>query len=68
MTEKQRIQEQTFFEEAEKWLKENGDYKVYYLEDSQQYKVTFSNEKENIELVGDDSLLLSIQIYNEVNN
>lgn len=68
MTEKQRVQEQTFFEEAKKWLKENGDFKVSYMEDSQQYKGSFSNEKENIELVGDDSLLITIQIYNEVKN
>ena len=68
MIEKQRKEEQVLLEEAKKWLKENGEYKVCYLEDSQQYKVAFSNEKENIELVGDDSLLLKIKIYNEIKN
>lgn len=68
MTEKQRIQEQTFFETAQKWLNENGTLKVNYMEDSLQYKVTFSNEIEQTELVGDDTLKLTIQIYNEVKN
>lgn len=48
--------------------KRKWEFKVSYLEDFQQYKVTFSNEEENVELVGDDSLQLTIQIYNEVKN
>jgi len=68
MIEKQRKEEQVLFEEAKKWLKENGNFKMSYLEEAQQYKVAFSNEEENIELVGDDSLILTIQIYNETKN
>ena len=68
MKEKQRIEEKTLYEEAKKWLTANGNLKVNYLEDSQKLKVTFSNEEENVELVGDDSLKLTIQIYNEVKN
>ncbi|WP_262902667.1 hypothetical protein [Psychroflexus curvus] len=41
-------------------MKENGNFKLIYLEKTQQYKVTISNEQENIEFVGDDSLKLTI--------
>jgi hypothetical protein len=63
-----RMQEDFIYREAKKWLNENGVLTINHLENSQRYKVVFSNEKVNVELIGDDTIKLTIQIYNQVCN
>ena len=63
-----RIQEDFIYREAKKWLNENGVLTISHLENSQRYKVVFSNEKINVELIGDDTIKLTIQMYNQVCN
>lgn len=66
--DKQSINEQHLYEEANKWLTENGDFKNTFIEDRSVFKIEFTTKEEVTVLEGQDLKKLTIQLHFEINN
>ncbi len=68
MNEINRVSENEQLNIAKKWLNNNGVIKNSFLEASSVYKVEFTTDEETTVLEGQDLILLTIQLYNEINS
>lgn len=71
MTEDNRKNENELFEEAQKWLKQQGTIKIYSNINKESgvenYKIVFEKEgEEPIERNMDDSVAIVISLYKEL--
>ena len=66
MDEKQSIQEQLLFEQAKKWLIENGEFKIRPYKQKDLFQGVFKDKNGTIKETGEDVKRLTIQIYNDV--
>lgn len=61
-----RLQEQQLYSNAKQWLEENGVFEVFPFKESSKFKAVFTKESNVTELIGEDLIRITIQIYNEV--
>ena len=66
MNIQESIQEQSQHEIAKKWLNENGKFEVFPFKGESNFKIVFKNNETKTELIGEDVVRLTLQLYNEV--
>lgn len=66
MNETERKQEQIDFENANNWLKANGKLEIFPFKDLAKFKIIFTKNESSTELIGEDLVRLTLQLYNEV--
>lgn len=66
MTEKERMQEQLEYNIANNWLKANGKLETFHLNDLAKLKIIFTKNESSTELIGEDLIRLTLQLYSEV--
>lgn len=64
----QTFMEQLLYDEAKKWLNENGDFKntFTFIKDRSVIRLQFTKNEVLTTLEGDDLKTMTIQLYNEV--
>lgn len=66
MTEEQRKQEDLEYKNADKWLRLNGNFEVFPLKNQPLFKIVFTKDSKSIELMDEDLVKLTLQMFNEV--
>jgi hypothetical protein len=66
MNEAIRKQEQLQYDIANNWLKANGKLEIFLFKDLAKLKIVFTKNESSTELIGEDVVLLTLQLYNEV--
>jgi len=66
MTEEQRKQEDLEYKNADKWLRLNGILEVFPFKNQPLFKIVFTKDSKSIELMGEDLVKLTLQMFNEV--
>jgi len=67
MNEEQRKQEDLEYENVDKWLRLNGNFEVFPFKNQPLFKIVFTKDGSSTELIGEDLVRLTIQMFNDVN-
>jgi hypothetical protein len=68
MEEINRINENEQYDIAKQWLDNNGEFNVFPIKNETNFKIVFTKNETKTELIGEDLVRLTLQLYNEVKN
>jgi hypothetical protein len=68
MNEEQRKQEDSDYKNADNWLRLNGKFEVFPFKKQLLFKIVFTKDRTSTELIGEDLVRLTLQMFNEVKN
>lgn len=66
MKEINRINENEQYDYATQWLNDNGEFKVFPIKGETNFKIVFKKNETKTELIGEDLVRLTLQLYNEL--